>query len=52
MAELEAAQIIGYAPANPAPVSRPSPEQQVRLGRMQRYDEDYKRRVEETYSGL
>ena len=52
MAKLEAAQVIGYAPANPAPVSRPSPEQQVRLGRMQRYDEDYKQRVAKTYPKL
>lgn len=51
MAELEAAQVIGYAPTNPAPVSRPSPEEQVRLGRMQRYDDDYQQRVAEAYPG-
>ena len=51
MVELETAQVIGYAPASPAPVSRPSPEEQVRLGRMQRYDEDYQQRVAEAYPG-
>jgi len=51
MAELEAAQVIGYAPANPAPVSRPSPEEQVRLGRMQRYEHDYQEKVAEAYPG-
>ena len=50
-AGLEEAQVIGYAPANPAPVSRPSPEEQVRLGRMQRYDTDYQQRVAEAYPG-
>ena len=51
MAQLETAQVIGYAPTSPVPVSRPSPEEQVRLGRMQRYDEDYQKRVAEAYPG-
>ena len=51
MAQLETAQVIGYAPTSPVPVSRPSPEEQVRLGRMQRYDEDYQKWVAEAYPG-
>lgn len=51
MSDLESSEVIGYAPANPAPVSRPSPEEQVRLGRMQRYDLDYQQRVAEAYPG-
>ena len=49
LAELEAKGIIGYAPTNPRPVSRPSPEEQVRLGRMQRYDADYRDRLNRAY---
>ena len=49
MQALEEAQVIGYAPTRPAPVSRPSPEEQVRLGRMLRYDDDYLLRVAEAY---
>ena len=49
LADLEAKGIIGYAPTNPRPVSRPSPEEQVRLGRMQRYDDDYRERLAEAY---
>ena len=49
MAELEAKGIIGYAPTNPRAVSRPLPEEQVRLGRMQRYDADYRERLNRYY---
>ena len=49
MAELEAQRIIGYAPTNPRAVSRPLPEEQVRLGRMQRYDADYRERLNRYY---
>ena len=49
MNALEEKGIIGYAPTNPRPVSRPSPEEQVRLGRMQRYDADYRERLNEAY---
>jgi hypothetical protein len=49
MAALEEKGIIGYAPTNPRAVSRPSPEEQVRLGRMQRYDADYRERLNEAY---
>ena len=49
LADLEAKGIIGYGPTTPRPVSRPSPEEQVRLGRMQRYDDDYRERVNRAY---
>lgn len=49
LAELEAKGVIGYAPSSPRPVSRPSPEEQVRLGRMQRYDADYRERLQRAF---
>ena len=45
IAALEEAQIIGYAPLSPRGVRRPSLDEQVRQGRMQRYDIDYAERV-------
>ena len=42
---LEQAQIIGYAPLSPRGVRRPSLDEQVRQGRMQRYESDYAERV-------
>ena len=45
IADLEEAQIIGYAPLSPRGVRRPSLDEQVRQGRMQRYDTDYAGRV-------
>ena len=48
-AALESEGVIGYAPAQPTPVRSPNPEEQVRQGRMRRYDATYKRRVEEEF---
>lgn len=42
---LEEAQIIGYTPLSPRGVRRPSLDEQVRQGRMQRYDTGYAERV-------
>jgi hypothetical protein len=45
LATLEEEGVIGYAPASPRPVSRPSLDEQVRQGRMQRYETDYRKQV-------
>ena len=45
IAALEEAQIIGFSPLSPRGVRRPSLDEQVRQGRMQRYDTDYAERV-------
>ncbi len=45
LAELEEANIIGHTPLTPRGVRRPSLDEQVRQGRMQRYDTDYAERV-------
>lgn len=45
LSDLEAQGIIGYAPVTPRPVQRPSLDEQVRQGRMQRYDTDYQEQV-------
>ena len=42
---LEEAQVIGFAPLSPRGVRRPSLDEQVRQGRMQRYETDYAERV-------
>ena len=42
---LETAGIIGYAPADPRPVRRPPLEEQVRQGRMQRFESDFQEQV-------
>jgi len=45
MASLEEEGVIGYAPTSPRPVSRPSLDEQVRQGRMQRYETDFREQV-------
>ena len=49
IAELEEKGIIGYAPDDPRPVQRPSLDEQVRQGRMLRYETDFERQVSEGY---
>ena len=49
VARLEAEGVIGYAPADPRPVQRPSLDEQVRQGRMLRYETDFQRQVSEAY---
>ena len=49
MEVLEREGVIGYAPDDPRPVRRPSLDEQVRQGRMLRYEEDFHRRVAEAY---
>tara|TARA_B100000446_G_scaffold48779_1_gene45003 strand:+ start:252 stop:1562 length:1311 start_codon:yes stop_codon:yes gene_type:complete len=51
MAELEEAGIIGYGPTNPRPVERPSLDEQVRQGRMQRYETDFGEQVRRAFPG-
>ena len=41
--------IIGYAPTNPRAVQRPSLDEQVRQGRMQRYETDFEEQVARAY---
>lgn len=42
---LEEAGIIGYAPTDRRPVQRPPLEEQVRQGRMQRYETDFQEQI-------
>ena len=49
IAALEEAQIIGYAPLSPRGVRRPSLDEQVRQGRMQRYETGYAERVSDWF---
>ncbi|PKB68229.1 MAG: hypothetical protein BZY81_02640 [SAR202 cluster bacterium Io17-Chloro-G4] len=49
MADLERQGIIGYAPVDPRPVQRPSLDEQVRQGRMQRYETDFQQQVSEAF---
>ena len=49
IAALEEANIIGYAPLTPRGVRRPSLDEQVRQGRMQRYDTDYAEQVRQRF---
>lgn len=49
IAALAADHIIGDAPLSPRGVRRPSPDEQVRQGRMQRYDADYAERVRQQF---
>ncbi|MCS5655435.1 MAG: CoA transferase [Dehalococcoidia bacterium] len=51
MAELEEAGIIGYGPTTPRPVQRPSLDEQVRQGRMQRYETDFGEQVRRAFPG-
>ena len=46
---LEESGIIGYAPDDPRPVRRPSLDEQVRQGRMLRYEVDFERQVADAY---
>ncbi len=46
---LEAQGVIGYGPTNPQGVRRPSLDEQVRQGRMQRYETDYQEQVSRAY---
>ena len=46
---LEADGVIGYAPADPRPVQRPSLDEQVRQGRMLRYETDFQEQVAAAY---
>ena len=45
VAELAATAIIGFAPLTPRGVRRPSLDEQVRQGRMQRYETDYAEQI-------
>ena len=45
VAELAAADIIGFTPLTPRGVRRPSLDEQVRQGRMQRYETDYAEQI-------
>ena len=47
--ELEQRRVIGYAPDDPRPVQRPPLDEQVRQGRMLRYETDFREQVEEAY---
>ena len=51
MAALEESGIIGYGPATPRPVQRPSLDEQVRQGRMQRYETDFEEQVRKAFRG-
>ena len=45
LSRLEAQGAMGYGPVDPKPIQRPSLEEQVRQGRMQRYEEDFQEQV-------
>ena len=49
LAALEEEGIIGYAPSTPRAVQRPSLDEQVRQGRMQRYETDFEEQVARGY---
>ena len=49
ISRLEEERIIGYAPADPRPVRRPSLDEQVRQGRMLRYETDFELQVEQAF---
>ena len=46
---LEDDGVIGYVPSDPRPVQRPSLDEQVRQGRMLRYETDFQRQVADAY---
>ena len=46
---LEEEGIIGYAPTDPRPVQRPSLDEQVRQGRMLRYETNFQPQVAEAF---
>ncbi len=49
IARLEQDGVIGYAPDDPRPVQRPSLEEQVRQGRMLRFETDFETQVSQAY---
>ena len=49
VAALESQGVIGYVPDDPRPVQRPSLDEQVRQGRMLRYETDFQGQVAEGY---
>ena len=49
IAALEGQGVVGYAPDDPRPVQRPSLDEQVRQGRMLRYETDFRGQVAEGY---
>jgi len=49
MVALEKTGIIGYGPTTPRPVQRPPLEEQVRQGRMQRFETDFEEQVRRTF---
>ncbi len=49
IADLEEKGVIGHAPDDPRPVQRPSLDEQVRQGRMLRYETDFQGQVSEGY---
>ena len=51
LSSLEEQGVIGYAPVDPQPVQRPSLDEQVRQGKMQRYETDYREQVQR-YFGI
>jgi hypothetical protein len=51
MAALEESGIIGYGPTTPRPVQRPPLDEQVRQGRMQRYETDFEEQVRRAFRG-
>ena len=50
-AGLEEEGVIGSRPTEPRPVQRPPLEEQVRQGRMQRFETDYQEQVIKYYPG-
>ena len=49
LAQWEAEGVIGYAPANPTGTRRPSLDEQVRQGRLQRYETDFREQVSRAF---
>ena len=49
MTDFEKTGIIGYGPKDPRPVQRPSLDEQVRQGRMQRYEADFEQQVRRAF---
>ncbi len=49
LASWEAEGIIGYGPANPTGTRRPSLDEQVRQGRLQRYEPDFREQISRAY---
>jgi len=47
--ELISTQIIGFEPTQGTPVRAPDPNEQLRQGRMQRYDSDFRQKISEFY---